>query len=221
MQVHADLTQRVVAFADEAEWVATPADGVERRTLDRDDGEAARSTSIDRFLSAGRLDRHRHGLGEELLVLKGTFADEFGEYPAGTYVRNPPGSVHQHGCEEGCALFVKLGQFHPDDSERVVVDTREAEWFPGLVKGLAVLPVHRFGSELVSLVRWAPGTVFHKHQHSGGEEILVLEGALEDEHGRYPTGAWLRNPPGSRHMPFSLDGCLIYVKTGHLPAVRV
>jgi anti-sigma factor ChrR (cupin superfamily) len=73
----------------------------------------------------------------------------------------------------------------------------------------------------VALVRWAPGTVFEKHQHPGGEEILVLEGALEDDEDRYPTGAWLRNPPGSRHMPFSLDGCLIYVKTGHLPAVRV
>ena len=220
MQVHADLTQRVVSFADEAEWVPSPTDGAERRTLDRDDGEAMRSTSIDRFRSACRFDRHQHDLGEEFLVLKGTFSDEFGDYPAGTYVRNPPGSVQRPWCEEGCALFVKFGQFQPGDRERVVVDTRGAEWFPGLVRGLAVLPLHRFGSEMVALVRWAPGTVFQKHEHPDGEEILVLEGALEDEEGRYPTGTWLRNPPGSRHMPFSLDGCLIYVKTGHLAAVR-
>jgi len=220
MRIHADLTQRVVSFADEAEWVLSPTDGIERRTLERDDGEAGRSTSIDRFGSATRFDRYRRDLGEELLVLKGKLSDEFGDYPAGTYVRNPPGSVHRPRCEEGCALFVKLGQFHPGDRERVVVDTRGAEWFPGLVKGLAVLPLHSFGSELAALVRWAPGTVFEKHQHPGGEEILVLEGALEDDKDRYPTGAWLRNPPGSRHTPFSLDGCLIYVKTGHLPAVR-
>ncbi len=219
MRVHANQYQRAISFADGAEWVPSPADGVERRTLDRDDGEAARSTSIERFLSARRFDRHRHGLGEEFLVLKGTFSDELGDYPAGSYVRNPPGWVHRPRCEEGCALFVKLGQFHPGDRERVVVDTRGAEWFPGLVKGLAVLPLHRFGSEMVALVRWAPGTVFQKHQHPGGEEILVLEGTLEDEDDHYPTGTWLRNPPGSRHTPFSLDGCLIYVKTGHLPTV--
>jgi anti-sigma factor ChrR (cupin superfamily) len=47
----------------------------------------------------------------------------------------------------------------------------------------------------------------------------VLDGALEDEEGRYAVGSWLRNPAGSQHMPFSLEGCLLYVKIGHLPAV--
>ena len=221
MQVHADLGQRAVSFADEAEWVPSSTGDAERRILDCDGGEAARSTSIDRFSAQSRLDRQWHGCGEEFLVLKGSFSDEFGDYPAGTYLRNPPGSVRRLRCGEGSALFVKAGQFQPGDQERVVVETRGAEWFPGMVKGLAVMPLHRFGSELVALVRWAPGTVFQKHHHPGGEEILVLEGALEDEDGRYPTGAWLRNPPGSCHMPFSLDGCLIYVKTGHLPIMRV
>lgn len=53
----------------------------------------------------------------------------------------------------------------------------------------------------------------------GGEEIFVLDGAVEDEEGRYATGSWLRNPPGSQHAPFSLEGCLLYVKIGHLPTV--
>ena len=44
----------------------------------------------------------------------------------------------------------------------------------------------------------------------------MLEGALDDEHGRYPKGTWLRNPPGSEHSPFSDEGCLFYVKSGHL-----
>ena len=35
------------------------------------------------------------------------------------------------GSDEGCVLFVKLRQFHPDDRERVAIDTRTAEWFPG------------------------------------------------------------------------------------------
>jgi hypothetical protein len=67
-------------------------------------------------------------------------------------------------------------------------------------------------------VRWAPGTVFHPHRHGGGEEIFVLQGVFQDEHGTYPEGAWLRNPPGSVHRPWSEAGCTIWVKTGHLPA---
>lgn len=79
-----------------------------------------------------------------------------------------------------------------------------------------MLPLHEFGAESCALVRWAPGTHFTAHTHWGGEEILVLEGVFSDEHGHYPEGTWLRSPHGSRHQPFSDEGCLIYVKTGHL-----
>ena len=95
---------------------------------------------------------------------------------------------------------------------------RSAAWRPGLVDGLAVMPLHHFGSEHVALVRWAPGTQFQPHGHWGGEEIFVLDGVFADELGAYPQGTWLRNPTGSRHTPFSEAGTLIYVKTGHLPA---
>jgi anti-sigma factor ChrR (cupin superfamily) len=44
----------------------------------------------------------------------------------------------------------------------------------------------------------------------------VLEGTFADEHGVYPAGTYLRNPPGSRHHPYSPDGCVIFVKLGHL-----
>jgi anti-sigma factor ChrR (cupin superfamily) len=219
MLINADLGERAVSFADEAEWLASPMPGVERRLLDRDGEEVARATSVVRFAAGSRFPRHEHALGEELLVLRGGFSDEWGHYPAGTYLRNPPGSAHAPSSEEGCVLFVKLRQFHPEDRERVFVDCRSAEWFPGMVKGIGVLPLHRFGSELVSLVRWAPGVQFVPHRHPGGEEIYVLQGALEDEEGRYTANSWLRNPPGSQHTPFSLDGCLLYVKIGHLPAV--
>lgn len=219
MDVHADLGERAVSFADEATWVPSPSPGVERRMLERDGGEVARATSVVRWRPGSRFPAHRHELGEEFLVLEGSLADELGEYPAGTYVRNPPGSAHAPWSEEGCTLFVKLRQFHPDDLERVVVDLPSAEWFPGLTRGIAVLPLHGFGSERVSLVRWAPETMFPDHVHPSGEEIFVLDGAVEDDDGRYAAGSWLRNPPGSRHRPFSLEGCLLYVKIGHLPRI--
>jgi anti-sigma factor ChrR (cupin superfamily) len=79
------------------------------------------------------------------------------------------------------------------------------------------MPLHEFGTEHVALVRWAPGTVFKPHTHWGGEEILVLDGTFEDEHGSYPAGTWMRSPSMSRHHPFSREGCTILVKVGHLP----
>jgi anti-sigma factor ChrR (cupin superfamily) len=79
------------------------------------------------------------------------------------------------------------------------------------------MPLHGYGSEHVALVRWAPGTVFQPHSHPSGEEIYVLSGVFQDEHGTYPAGSWLRNPPGSVHRPWSEPGCTIWVKTGHLP----
>jgi anti-sigma factor ChrR (cupin superfamily) len=117
----------------------------------------------------------------------------------------------------GCTILVKLQQMHPGDQSRLVIDTQSAPWLPGLVDGLEVMPLHSFGSEHVALVRWAPGTHFQAHSHPGGEEILVLAGVFQDEHGNYPAGSWLRNPPGSIHRPWSEPGCTIWVKTGHLP----
>jgi anti-sigma factor ChrR (cupin superfamily) len=218
MDLHADLSQRACLDTTSLPWRPSPMAGVERRLLDRCGGERARATSIVRYAPGSRFERHSHGGGEEILVLEGTFADEQGTYPAGTYLRNPAGSSHAPFSESGCTILVKLQQMHPADQRPVVLDTTSAAWAPGLVPGLEVLPLHGFGSEHVALVRWAPGTRFHAHSHGGGEEILVLDGVFQDEHGTYPAGGWLRNPPGSIHWPWSEAGCTIWVKTGHLPA---
>jgi len=148
----------------------------------------------------------------------GTLSDEFGDYPAGTYVRNPVESQHTPYSEKGCTIFVKLHQFSRDHAARKVIRTSHAEFLPGSAPGLSVLPLHQVGTESVALVRWTPGTRFSRHRHWGGEEILVLEGVFQDEHGDYPAGTWLRNPHLSVHTPFSETGALIWVKTGHLSA---
>ena len=171
--INADFRQRVVIDTQAQAWIASPEPGVDRQPLDRIGGEQARATSLVRYAAGSNFSAHQHGGGEEFLVLDGTFSDEHGDYPAGTYVRNPPGSRHRPFSREGCTLFVKLRQFAPD--ARVVSD-----------------------------------------RHSGGEEVLVLEGVLSDEAGHYSTGVWVRDPPGSSHAPFSELGCVIYVKEGHL-----
>ena len=219
-EFNADFDQRAVVVAPHpGSWVTSPLPGVHRHLLDRVGGEVARATSIVRYDPGARFDRHVHGGGEEFLVLEGTFSDEQGDYPAGAYVRNPPGSSHAPYSREGCTLFVKLWQFGPGDSRSVRIATREQPWHPGLVPGLAVMPLHEFDGVSTALVRWAPDTRFHPHGHPGGEEILVLEGLFRDEHGEYPAGTWLRNPRWSRHAPFTgKEGALIYVKVGQLGA---
>jgi anti-sigma factor ChrR (cupin superfamily) len=197
--LNADFEQRVVLPPPrEQDWVDSPMAGVTRRMLDRVGGEVARATSLVRYAPGSQFARHEHGGGEEILVLAGTFSDETGDYPAGTYLRNPPGTGHAPSSREGCTLFVKLWQFAPGDTEVVRIDTRSATWYPGLVPGLTVMPLH---------------------EHDGGEEMLVLEGLFRDEEGEYPEGSWLRNPRWSRHTPFTgPEGALIYVKVGHLGA---
>ena len=217
MRINADFTQRAVVRPGDVDWVASPMPGVDRQMLDRIGEEVARATSIVRYAPQSYFSEHEHGGGEEFFVLDGVFSDETGDYPAGTYVRNPIGSRHTPHSDEGCTIFVKLHQFAAEDGAQFSIDTRSAEFLPGPAKGLTVLPLHEFGTESVALVRWEPGTRFTGHRHWGGEEILVLEGVFQDEHGDYPAGSWLRNPHLSEHHPFSDEGCLIYVKTGHLP----
>ncbi len=217
MQLNNDFSRTVVLDSTTLEWQPSPLPGVERRMLERDGGEVARATSIVRYAPGARFTAHTHELGEEIIVLEGEFADEYGVYPAGTYIKNPPGSSHAPYTRPGCVLFVKLRHMQPDDLQRVVVNTQTAEWRQGLVDGLTVLPLAEYKGEHTALVRWQPGTLFQAHKHWGGEEIFVLDGVFEDEHGRYPAGTWLRSPHMSQHTPFSQEGCTIYVKVGHLP----
>ena len=214
-----DFTQRVVSHAADAQWLPSPLPGVERRMLDRVGGEVARATSIVRYLPGASFARHVHGGGEEILVLEGVFSDERGDYPAGTYLRNPPGSAHAPFSRDGCLLFVKLWQFAAQDLEPVCLNTRTESWRQGLVPGLQVMPLHEHDSVSTALVRRAPDTVFNPHRHPGGEEILVLEGLFKDDAGNYPQATWLRSPRWSQHAPCTgAEGALIYVKVGHLGA---
>lgn len=220
MLINADFSKRAVVRPEEYNWVASPASGVDRMMLDRVGDEVARATTIVRFAPNTSFEAHTHGGGEEYLVLEGVFSDEHGDYGAGTYVRNPIGTAHTpHIGPEGATILVKLHQFDPSDKTAVVIDTKTAAFQDGSAEGLTVLPLHASVSENVALVRWAAGTRFNAHRHWGGEEIYVIEGTFQDEHGDYPAGSWLRSPHMSQHTPFSDEGCLIYVKTGHLPQV--
>jgi anti-sigma factor ChrR (cupin superfamily) len=222
MRLHADPHERVVLCTPDLGWVPSPTTGIRRRMLERIGDEVAIATSIVEYAPGSAFPSHAHPGGEEIFVLGGSFADERGEYPEGTYLRNPPGSAHAPRSAQGCTLFVKLRQFTAGDDASVRVHTPTATWMPGLVRGLSVLPLHDHDGISTALVRWAPHTRFGAHTHPGGEEILVLAGTFHDEHGAYAAGTWIRSPRYSAHAPFTGDdGALIYVKVGHLGATYV
>ncbi|MCO4757307.1 MAG: cupin domain-containing protein [Oceanospirillaceae bacterium] len=211
-----DFSQRVVIETRSMAWLPSPAKGVERKPLARAEAESGHATSIVRYEKGARFNSHPHPYGEEILVLEGVFSDEHGDYPAGTYIRNPHGSTHAPYSENGCTLFVKLHQFSLDDQKTVRIDTKSAPWQPGQ-GNLAVMPLHSFEHEHTALVKWPAGERFLPHKHFGGEEILVLSGTFCDEFGQYPAGSWLRSPHMSEHFPFVEEDTIIWVKTGHLP----
>jgi anti-sigma factor ChrR (cupin superfamily) len=217
MNIHSDFAERIVLHADELVWQPSPQDGVQRKYLDRVGDEVARASSIVRYEPNTSFAQHAHDGGEEILVLDGCFSDEQGDYSAGMYLRNPPGSQHAPFSKDGCTLFVKLRQFERSDHQELRINTKASDWYPGLVPGLSVMPLHEHQGISTALVRWAPNTVFNPHVHPGGEEIYVLDGVFHDEFGVYPKGSWIRSPRYSKHAPFTgSEGALIYVKVGHL-----
>ena len=211
-----DLSKKVVIDTNQAEWIASPASGVARKPLEREEAESGRTTSIVRFAPGSRFTPHTHPLGEEILVLSGVFSDQDGDYGEGAYLRNPPGTSHAPFSEEGCVLFVKLDQFEAGDDRQFHIDTHSTPWLPG-IGGLSVMPLHEYKNEHVALVKWPAGEQFQPHRHFGGEEIFVLSGKFQDEHGEYPKHTWIRSPHMSQHFPFVEEDTIIWVKTGHLP----
>ena len=213
-----DYTQRVALNIGTLPWEDSPAKGVTRKKLERQEAEKGRATSIVRYAPGSEFVTHQHPGGEEIFVLDGVFSDEHADYPAGTYMRNPAGTSHAPFSKQGCTLFVKLCYFAPKDVSQLAINTNEQTWLPGVVDGLQVMPLHSFEGEHTALVKWRENTQFQPHQHWGGEEILVLSGEFRDEHGSYPSWSWLRSPHLSKHCPFvEKQETIILVKTGHLP----
>lgn len=212
-----DFTQKMVIETYNQDWIDSPMKGVRRIPLDREGVESGYTTSIVTYEAGCHFKAHAHPLGEEIFVIEGIFSDEFADYPAGTYLRNPPGSTHSPFSKNGCKILVKLNQFNKEDLQSVVINTSEDLWRPGQGR-LSVLPLHSFGTTSTALVKWPAGEKFLRHAHYGGEEIYVLKGEFIDEHGRYPEGTWIRSPHLSVHCPYVEEETIILVKTGHLPS---
>lgn len=210
-----DIDQRITINTNDCHWVMTQKPGVWRKKLERESPEKGHATSIVRYDPGTSYDPHHHPLGEEILVLEGVFSDQYGDYKKGCYIRNPPKSSHTPFSLEGCVLFVKLNQFLPNDVAQVCLDTSSTKWLRAQ-GNLLVMPLHVFGGEYVALVKWPAGGYFHPYTQFGGEEIYVISGEFNDEHGSYPAGTWLRNPHIGKYNMFVKEETVILLKVGHL-----
>jgi hypothetical protein len=217
MQLNADFSRRVAVHAAELPWTASPIAGVERRMLDRVGGEVARATSLVRYAPNSRFSPHTHDGGEEFLVLEGVFSDEHGDFPAGSYIRNPPTSRHTPGSRLGCTIFVKLWQFALDDRTEVRIDSNNAPFAASPEEpGVTIMPLFKDAREEVRLERWAPHTEIDRPL-PGGVELLLLAGGLSESGEAFKPQSWLRLPAGARlRASTAASGCRLWVKLGHL-----
>lgn len=218
MDLNSDFSQRVLVHSEQQDWRASPMVGVERRMLDRIGDEVARATTIVRYAPGSTFSAHAHTGGEEFIVLDGVFQDEHGDFPTGTYVRNPPTTSHTPGSEKGCIIFVKLWQFDMEDRTQFRKDM-EAE-LGAENAGLATAELFHDDREVVTYVSLAPGAKLALSD-VGGIELLVLSGEISESGDALTKGSWLRLPDGALlSATAGSAGAKVWIKTGHLPFAK-
>lgn len=223
MRLNDELHAPTVVHAARMDWTPSPAKGVERRMLYRIGEEKARATSIVRYAPDSRFARHGHPGGEEFVVLEGTFQDEAGDYPAGTYVRNPPGSGHAPGSQSGCVIFVKLWQFRSDDRHEIVKRPGQGDAGPGRGGVTSSRILFDASDECVKLEVWSPDAEIAL-ANTQGLELLVLDGGFVHETEHLERWSWLRLPAGTPlRAQVGAHGARVWYKSAPLqhPAVCV
>ncbi len=204
--MNSDYEQRIPLDTKTLEWQTIENKNIFKKVLSfKDEAE----TAFVKMKKNTILNRHSKINSVELLVLEGTYINEFGEFREGAYLRLPKEDESFVKTTEGCTIFRKINYFN--DEYKVIIDTQSSPWLSGQ-GNLEVIPLY----EHTALVKWPKGERFIPHKHWGGEEILVLKGVFMDEHGTYPKGYWIRSPHLSQHYPYVEEETIIFVKTGHL-----
>lgn len=209
MRVNADFTKRVAVHFDETDWVASPATGVDRKMLDRIGDEVARATTIVRFAPGSAFAAHTHDGGEEYLVLDGVFQDESGDFPVGSYVRNPPTTSHTPSAMAGATILVKLHQFDPQDRTEVHRS----------ISGDDDLQLFQDAHEDVRVQTWRAGEVVQLDADQG-LEVFVVDGSFAEGGEEFSAWDWLRLPPGTHSQAIAGEGgARVWTKSGHLSSM--
>jgi|HubBroStandDraft_1064217.scaffolds.fasta_scaffold00043_18 hypothetical protein len=210
----ADLARRRVVYAEQAG--SRHGDGMAIRIFEE---FPARFTALVHLAAGSSLPADPARRGFEILVVDGEVDLGGGRLHRHGYARGPTGPGPATVAADNSILFVKRGHIPAEDRREIVHQPGPADWKDRQEGQLRTLALHHHTGIAVSLMRYLPGTAAVVRRRLGGEEILVLDGTLLDERSAYPRGTWIRNPPGSLHQPYSVEGCLIYLQTGHLPII--
>lgn len=228
-KVNANFSKTAIANMATSHWVKSPMKGVDRILLDRIGGETARATSIVRYAPGSYFSPHIHSGGEEFIVLEGVFQDEHGDYPVGSYVRNPPQSSHQPKSEQGCVIFVKLWQFDRNDRHTI----NRPVWPPAIGQSSSENVLYKDDFEHVACMQLPPTKSLTYTKHDG-LEILVLAGSvtIETIDANLPASepscatlnkhGWHRRPVGDSCKISGIEQAnntvtpLVWIKTNHL-----
>ena len=218
MQINSDFSSAAMVHTDRLAWTPSPMAGVDRRMLDRIGGEVARATSIVRYAPGSRFSAHTHTGGEEFIVLDGVFQDEYGDFPAGTYVRNPPTTAHTPGSDSGCTIFVKLWQFDPNDRNQF--HKRMVDELASPVDGVAMATLHEDAQESVTYSHLDAGATLSMDAPDG-IEMLVIDGSVVVANDTLGKHGWLRLPEGEALVASARPGgAKLWIKSGHLPYAK-
>ncbi len=97
-----------------------------------------------------------------------------------------------------------------DDERSFVPFDRYGASIPGMT--WLNLSYDRGSGQGTFLLRMAPGARSRPHEHTNGEEFLVLEGELVDNDGTvFREGDYVAFLPGTRHVSAAPGGCLLAV----------
>ena len=156
--------------------------------------------------------------GLEILILEGSCNVDDKLYVQGGYLRLPDAKRNNISAASDCILFVKFNQFLSGDNGDRCIDTRIAdEWLPGPVEGIEIRPLHVFDTESIMLLKWHHAAEFKPGLNPKGEEIMVVNGLLQNRDQLYRQYSWIRKPVEDWCRWHGNTGTLVYYKSGHFP----
>lgn len=106
-QFDAQDQSSVIVDTTATEWSPGLVDGLTVLPLH---GFGSEQVALVRWAPNTVFASHVHRGGEEVFVIDGTFFDEHGEYPAGSWIRSPDQSRHSPFTKkQGALIYVKVG----------------------------------------------------------------------------------------------------------------
>ena len=199
-----------VSFSVE-DWTPSPIAGVHRIRLERAGAESGWTTSIVKYDPLSKFHQHSHPNGEELFILDGVFSDENGDYPKGTYIRNPDPSPHSPFSKEGCILLVRLCQMNHNQLQKVIIKPNSRPWILS-ERGYHFKLLYQDSYETVEIQKHIAYTPFLID--SG--DMVILQGNISMDGQILPPFSWARSPNSKEFQATSPTDAVILVKKGHL-----